>query len=287
MALPPPAQRPWLLEQLAVLLREHGHARWLQAPLVEDDSHDLEDLMRHASVGSLPPELAHAGIGGSMAALCVDVARAFRVQHGLVADDEGLEALLADLTAAYLGFGLQVLRPPLRQREVRGFLLQTKAPTALDTESIAFLVGAQLAARDPSERQLERLLGSLPPRRHRLVLEAMTWFHGEGRASLSALLHDDEPIGRVVQISGGRPVGRVSVSHGVAGVVAGALFGLALGLVGLAALGEARSLLLIPPLALLGGLVGWSLRGGRCSSCRAQIGDQDVLCPGCGGLVTD
>ena len=79
----------------------------------------------------------------------------------------------------------------------------------------------------------------------------------------------------------------VSVSHGVAGVVAGALFGLALGLVGLAALGEARSLLLIPPLALLGGLVGWSLRGGRCSSCRAQIGDQDVLCPGCGGLVTD
>ena len=285
MALPPPAQRPWLLEQLGELLRDHGLSRWLHAPLVEDASLDVAALMRHAGVNALPPELVHAGLGGSVAALCVDVARAFRIQHGLASHDEALEALLADLTACYLGFGLQVLRPPLRQREVRGFLLQTKAPTALDTEAIAFLVAAQLVARDPSERQLRRMLATLPPRRYGLVLESMAWFRGDGRAALGSLLGDDEPAGQVVEISGVRPVTRLPTRHGVTGVIAGGVLGLALGLVGFAAFGEPRSLVLLGPTALLGGLVGWTLRSARCSQCRSGIGDTDVLCPGCGGLV--
>lgn len=287
MALPPPSQRPWLLEQLGVLVHQHGHARWLHEPLVEDPSLDGEALLNHAGVRELPPGLAHARTGGHHGALAVDVARAFRIQHRMVSDDEQLEALLAELTATYLGFGLLVLRPPTRQREVRGLVLQTKAPTALESEAIAFLVGAQLAARDPSERQLHRMLGTLPAARGALVLEARAYFRGPGKASLGPLLGLGEPTGRLVEMRTGRPVRKTNARYTLPGAVLGAVFGVALGLIGLAAFGATATFALAAPTALAGGILGWCLRGTRCSNCHTALSDGDILCTGCGGLVTD
>ena len=268
-----------------MLLRGHGESIWVHGPLVEDPTIDRAALMAHAGVRSFPAELAHAGIGGSVAGLCIDVARAWRIERGLALDDARLEALLSDLTACYLGFGLQVLRPPIRQREVRGFLLQTKAPTALDTEALAFVVGAQLVARDPSERQLQRILDGLPTDRLRMVLEAMSWFRTDGKASLDGLLADLDAAGQIVEIKQGRPIHRRASRRTLAGALIGAGFGTAVGLVGLAVSGGAGGFAWALVGAVVGALGGRALKAWRCSQCKSPVGDADVLCPGCGGLV--
>ncbi|MCP4806184.1 MAG: hypothetical protein GY913_05300 [Proteobacteria bacterium] len=249
--------------------RSHGGGVWLL---------DASTDSARFAVEGLPslPELGH------------DVAHAWREHHELCVEDTGLDERLTDLSAVYLGFGLQLLVPGRRRREVRGLVLQSRSAPALDVEAVAWLVGAQLAARDPSRRQLERMLSRLPKPRRDLVEQARAHFLGPGRVALSELVFEEEPPGQVVEMSRGvRPVQVVGGNLLVRGAAAGGVLGVALAAVGYAAFAEPRSVFLAPLVALLGGLIGWGITLRSCSNCRTALGREDVLCPGCGGLITE
>ncbi len=333
MPLPHPDQRPWLLEQLGLLLAEAGRTRFVDAPLLEampssEPEGQIRALLGHLGLPELqvelePIELDTGGLvpGGRMcgrsgrralrlvedqglrlrwglrgdlppdtASLCHEISHLWRHRRGLSVEDPELEELLTDLTAVYLGFGLACVEGPRERREVvAGLVVESRTPGALGSESLCFLLGAQLAARDLSERQLQRLLGRLPRPQGEDVRAAIRHFRRAGRAQLDELLTplvDD--TGQLVELpEGARPVQRLGGHLGVAGAAAGVTLGLGLGLMGVAAFDELRSLSLMPLAGMLGGLVGWSIRRSRCSGCGTNLGDQDVLCPGCGGLLTD
>lgn len=325
MAPPRPEEQPWLIEQLRMLIERFGAARFLHAPLVEEaPGHAPDEVLRllldHAGLRELdvdvvPLELApqvavglprrcprgHGGVWlldagpgqarfavegvASLPELSHDIAHAWREHHGLCVEDEGLEERLTDLTAVYLGFGLQLLRPGSRRREVRGLVLESRSAPTIDRDAIAWLVGAQLAARDPSRRQLERMLAGVVDQA--AVDAARLHFLGAGRGILAELVHEDEPPGQVVEMPrGARPVQVVGGNLLIRGVAVGGVIGVAFALVGFAAFAEPRSAFLAPLVSLLGGLVGWGIQLASCSSCGTALGREDVLCPGCGGLIT-
>lgn len=307
---PRPEQQPWLVEQLRLLIEQFGASRFLHAPLVEQPpglapNEVLRGLLDHAGLQDLaldvvPLELApqvrvglprrcprgHGGVwlleadagsarfavegAPSLPELCHDIAHAWREHHGLCVEDEGLEERLTDLTAVYLGFGLQLLRPGSRRREVRGLVLESRSAPTLDRHAVAWLVGAQLAARDPSRRQLERMLEGVQRRKD--VDAARAHFLGPGRVALAELVYEEEPPGQVVELPrGARPVDVVGGNLLVRGAAVGGLLGLALALVGFAAFAEPRSAFLAPLVALLGGLVGWGIPLSSCSACKGVI----------------
>lgn len=224
----------------------------------------------------------------SLPELCHDVAHVWRERHGLCVEDSGLDERLTDLSAVYLGFGLQLLRPGARRRRVQGLVLESRSAPSLDRGAIAWLVGAQLAGRDPSRRQLERMLAGLDEPTRRDVEAARAHFGGVGRMDLADLLFEEPEAGQLVELpQGARPVKVVGGHLLFRGAAAGAVLGLALALVGFAAFSEPRSLFLAPLVAFLGGLLGWGIQLRSCSGCRTALGREDVLCPGCGGLITD
>ncbi len=333
MSLPPPEQRPWLLDQLGLLVAEGGLARLVSSPLLEglpstEPEAQIRALLGHLGLaevrvelepidldtGALFPEARVCRRGGEgalwliedqglrlrwglrasvppePASLCHEVSHAWRHRRGLCVEDPRLEELLTDLTAVYLGFGLACVGGQRQRRLAQGGLVLESRPLgALSSESLCFVLGAQLAARDLSDRQLQRLLGPLHREQAQSVREAVAHFRRGGHAQLQGLLSQDaDDLGQLVELpEGARPVARRSGHLGYPGAGAGLVLGLALGLLGVSAFDELRSLALMPLCGMLGGLLGGSMARTRCSGCGTNLGQQDVLCPGCGGLLTD
>ena len=120
-----------------------------------------------------------------------EVAHAYRTHHGLVVPSRDTEEQLTDLTTIYLGFGVFTLESSyqfktghysvegqrlLYERQARGYLLPGQ---------LAYLLGAQLAARGVREDLLEATLSSLSDNHRAAVKRAVA----ELRADEDALLH--------------------------------------------------------------------------------------------------
>jgi hypothetical protein len=85
-----------------------------------------------------------------VAAMCHEVAHAYRERHGLVIDDDH-EERRTDLTTVYLGFGVLTTNGSYRYRASSGADLSSRSSHQqlgyLPPESMAFLLAAQVVAR--------------------------------------------------------------------------------------------------------------------------------------------
>ena len=115
-------------------------------------------------------------------------------------------------------------------------------------------------------------------------------FLGKGKRALMELVltrEETEEVGLTpMPNKGASPVHRVQKNRALPGLIAGFSVGLGGALIGFAASGNPQLLILAPFGAILGGLGGWTLRSSRCSSCSNALGDDEILCGQCGGLIT-
>lgn len=112
-----------------------------------------------------------------------EVTRAWRRLHALVHPDPSQETKLNDLTTIYLGLGLCTVHAP--------------SPGGLPSSHLAFLLGAQLLAREESCWATRRLLGHLEPARRADVRRAVRGLRrprGALRHRLQLDLLDDPPM---------------------------------------------------------------------------------------------
>ena len=221
--------------------------------------------------------------------LCREVARVWRLARGLSHDDPDLEELLVDLTSVYLGFGVPLLRRAwaLRSAPIAaiGQHLSPAAGGYLPPQSVSYLLAAQLLVHDSGRRGERAALSHLAPNQQALLREGLSYLRGNGKSAL-ATLRGEPDLGELVYKTPPRPVERVRSRSGTRGMVIGALVGAALGLLGVAVLKAPQALGLIPVCSLLFGGAGWFTNGISCSGCGARLGEQDILCGSCGGLVT-
>ncbi|MED5370744.1 MAG: hypothetical protein VX899_07010 [Myxococcota bacterium] len=223
------------------------------------------------------------GFGAEPGALAHQVAHAWRAFHGLNVPDPDMEEILTEITAIYLGLGLLTL---------------ADAPTGKPSTSLgsltlserAFVLGAILASRELPRRQLRQITEALDPAQAQAVEHARQHFRGKGRRALMELLltpEETEEVGLMPALSkGASPVRRVQKHRGMPGLAIGLAAGLGGALIGFAATGNPQFMILAPFGSIAGGLGGWTLRTSRCSSCGHALGEDDVLCGGCGGLIT-
>lgn len=275
------ATLPWL-EDTATRYRHDGPA-WFEG--IENGrcrfGADLRRLQGHPL--SSPP---------LMGALAHQVAHAWRELQGLVVEDDDLEEMLTDLTGVYLGLGVLLLRGDWRSPDhgTPGVALGVRAPGSLSARDLAYLFGAQLAARETPKRELKRLLAHMPSERLGLVQGAVSHFRSTGRRALAELLETpEETEERSLEVpfaKGARPVQRVQRNRVWAGLGGGLGLGVAVALIGLASTANPQFIILTPFGAILGGLGGWLVRTSRCSNCSHPIQEDEILCGGCGGLIT-
>src|SRR6478736_4348130 len=120
-----------------------------------------------------------------------EVAHAYRDHHRLVVPSRETEGQLTDLTTVYLGFGVFTLASSYQFKtghyDVQGrrLLYETQRRGYLLPGQLAYLLGAQLAARGVREDLLDAALASLSDN-HR---DAVTRAVAELRADEDALLH--------------------------------------------------------------------------------------------------
>jgi hypothetical protein len=104
---------------------------------------------------------------GLIGTLGHEVAHAYRYHHRLVVPNSSIEEQLTDLTTVYLGFGAFTLESSYQFKtghygptgEQLAYEWQTRG--YLRPGQLAYLLGAQLAARGAREQLLEQVLGSL------------------------------------------------------------------------------------------------------------------------------
>ncbi len=223
------------------------------------------------------------GFRATPGALAHQVTHAWRAFHGMSVPDADLEEILTELTAIYLGLGLLTL---------------DDAPTGKPSTSLgsltlserAFVLGALLATRELPRRQLRALLDTLTPEQGQAIEMSRQHFLGKGKRALMELVltrEETEEVGLTpMPNKGASPVHRVQKNRALPGLIAGFSVGLGGALIGFAASGNPQLLILAPFGAILGGLGGWTLRSSRCSSCSNALGDDEILCGQCGGLIT-
>ncbi len=108
-----------------------------------------------------------------VATVAHEVARAYRVIHGLDEGeevDEGCAEELVSLTTVYLGFGVLTTNASYRYRatgEMRGSVAYTEWSHtqfgALPPDAMSFLLASQLTARDASSSELRAVVSQLEP----------------------------------------------------------------------------------------------------------------------------
>lgn len=223
------------------------------------------------------------GFGAAPGALAHQVTHAWRAYHGMSVPDADLEEILTELTAIYLGLGLLTL---------------DDAPTGKPSTSLgsltlserAFVLGALLASRELPRRQLRALLDTLSTEQSEAIETARQHFRGKGKRALMELVltrEETEEVGLMpVPTKGASPVTRVHKSRALQGLIGGFATGVGTTLTGYAGTGNDQWLIAAPFGAILGFLGGWTLRTSRCSNCSNALGDDDVLCGSCGGLIT-
>ncbi len=220
--------------------------------------------------------------------LCREVARVWRLTRDLCHDDPELEELLVDVTTIYLGFGLPLLHRAWALRAapiaVIGQHLSPAAGGYLPPQSVSFLLAAQLRVRGGGRREARKVMAQLEPNQGALLKAGLDHLRGSGKPALATLI--DEPDCELSYESPPRPVERVRSRSGIRGMVVGALVGAAIGFLGVALFKAPQTLGLIPVGALLFGAAGWFTSGISCSVCGARLGNDDILCNSCGGLIT-
>jgi len=220
--------------------------------------------------------------------LCREIARVWRLTRDLSHEDPDLEELLVDVTSVYLGFGLPLLRRAWALRSapiaVIGQHLSPAAGGYLPPQSVSFLLAAQLRVRDGGRREARAVMAQLEPNQGALFRAGLDHLRGSGKAALTALI--DEPDCELSYDNPPRPVERIRSRSGLRGMVVGALVGAAIGFLGVALFKAPQTLGLIPVCALLFGAAGWFTSGLSCSVCGARLGNDDILCHSCGGLIT-
>ena len=129
-----------------------------------------------------------------------EVAHAYRYHHGLVVPDRATEEQLTDLTTIYLGFGAFTLESSYQFKsghysaEGQRLAYEWQTRGYLRPGQLAFLVGAQLAARGAREDSLAQLLDSLSSNHADCVRKA-TLQLSEDREGLLHSLGLPEPAG--------------------------------------------------------------------------------------------
>lgn len=260
-----------------------------------------------------------------IAALCHEIAHAYREHHGLCTADRDREEKLTDLTTVYLGFGILTANASDRYEQT-GYLQGNLAVTRtrftrtgyLPAQSMSFLLAVQALARNlpPARRkglarQLEtnqaeyfaRGLRHLESRRSEVLsrlglpgdvaalgepdLERFTRPLGGGKEKV-AVLHEPDLFAKDDRKpdNAGRTV--FALREGLGGsVILGAIFGSLVGaLISMA--WEQTNPLVIACLAVAGaGALGLRKRRYRCadSQCNARIPPEATECPKCGGRI--
>lgn len=296
--LPPPHERPWLLEQLADLLEKAGRERFLRGPLLEPADQPGEEpeallswLTRHVDPEDPPLALRETedAIPTDPEPAAQLVASAWRAAANIEEADPDLEALLVDLSAVYLGLGLLLLATPLEppSNVVELGAARRKPRGRLSPQARAFLLGAQLVLRDHGPRERARLLGQLPREARDMALAAVDDLSRPGR--LDELREAEAPaMGKLVRLPvPARTVRRVESSQLLVGLGKGLVLGAILGFFSLRIFGPLSAILFFTAGGAVGASMGRNTRAAYCSGCGSTLSDNDAVCPSCDGLVRD
>jgi hypothetical protein len=239
-----------------------------------------------------------------------EVAHAYRHHHRLVVPTRETEEQLTDLTTIYLGFGVFTLassyqfktghydtqgRRLLYERQARGYLLPGQ---------LAYLLGAQLAARGAREDLLERVLSSLSDNHRTAVKSAVAELGADEHALLQSLalpplsdwpsprglqdalapLPETEVVIRDHARSDLQPTKHEKVGFRVAGsrAVPGLIIGVALGST-MALVAEARLLFWpwVLGFAAFGAWLGHGRSTPTCSGCSYRVEVDAARCSHC------
>jgi hypothetical protein len=239
-----------------------------------------------------------------------EVAHAYRAHHGIQVVTRDTEEQLTDLTTVYLGFGVFTLESSfqfktghmdasgqrmLYERHTRGYLRPGQ---------LAFLLGAQLVARQAREDLLSDALGSLSGNHADALKSAVKQLSRDRLGLLAALglpassdwpaphqLDDalaplpetslvirDRPKARRERHELDKFAFRVAGSRLTSGALAGVAAGFALGLgLGL----QLTFWLCVLALAGVGGLLGRAHSAPTCSACGRGVADHAPRCRSC------
>jgi hypothetical protein len=261
-----------------------------------------------------------------IAALCHEVAHAYRHRHGLVKEDRDREEQLTDLTAVFLGFGIFNTNAADRFRQsawVIGNMQYTQRELRqagyLPAEQMTFLLAAQIVARDLPPRRVKALVKLLEINQAEYLTRAVAHLAKRRTAVLTTLGLPTDIIGleepdlerftrplttwRNIELSTEPPSSPRENAVPTEGWTVYAvreegrryflLFGLGL-LVGMVTASIALMLAkdeLFGPLILAGAIL-FPLLGGRrrfyCSdtACGRQILPGSEVCPGCGVRIS-
>ncbi len=255
-----------------------------------------------------------------IAALCHEIAHAYREHHGLRDADAYREERLTDLTTVYLGFGVLTANASDRFERTR-YMRVTKSKFTqtgyLSPQAMSFLLAVQVLARDlpPARRKelarqldtnqaeyLVRSLRHLEARRSEVLsrlglpadaaalekpdLERFTRPLDGGEEKV-AVLHEPDLFDR--KPNAGRTVYalREGLGRYFVLVLLGGLFGGWIGVLVATRWEHGHPLILACLGALLTGALGWSRRRYFCTDreCKAEIRPEATECPKCGGRI--
>ncbi|MBI5534411.1 MAG: hypothetical protein HY898_16930 [Deltaproteobacteria bacterium] len=247
--------------------------------------------------------------------LCHEVCHAWRAHHGVVAKDPRVEEQLTDVTAVVLGFGVLVLNSAYRFRtnvvspggaalgwdvSLRGYL---------SPGQLAWLLAAQLDARNADGAERRRVAGALASNQRKLLEDAWEVIQRDSlpvRATLGtpepaqwpperdrvvAAFPDDDDVESGEEEAAVDPGGREPAHTATLQVQSRAFLGLVVAAViaGCACYvveldGRLVAVALVV-LCLAGAGIGHGLPRRTCSACGTLLGRKADSCRGCGARI--
>jgi hypothetical protein len=258
-----------------------------------------------------------------VAAMCHEVAHAFRAARGLVVTTWNAEEQLTDLTTVYLGFGILSLNGAYRYRtggSFRGGYATLEWSHSklgyLGAGEMAFLLAVQMIVRGTDAGEIARIAEQLELTQSSLFRQAIRELSADREALIEQLeLPDPEswpapqPLERFLKPIGagreaeyddsppkevtakdtrndGKPVFRVRIPRTGTASTLGATVGAVPAIV-LASSGTLEAVWLVVVGALVGVVLGRRMFRYACSDqqCEADLTRDDAECPRCGGVV--